>query len=242
MNITALIADDEAHARERLRELLEQLDCFSIIGEASDGTQALQSIITHAPQVAFLDISMPGLSVFSALASLQHPPLIVFQTAYSQHAATAFEIDAVDYLLKPVRIERLHKTVAKLKERLGATVPSPPGSSAQPVAPELLAIKFGTQTRLLAPTEIIRICFEDGFCYVYTATETIISDKYLAYFEHKLASARFFRTSRTDLINLDHIGLIARSFAGTTRIELRDSTIIELSRRRAVELKAIFDF
>jgi DNA-binding LytR/AlgR family response regulator len=192
--------------------------------------------------VAFLDISMPGLSICAALASLQHPPQIVFQTAYSQHAADAFEIDAVDYLLKPVRIERLQKTLTKLRERL--TPSSPPSSQlALPtVGPELLAVKLGSQTRLLAPADIIRISFEQGFSYLYTATEKIISDKSLAYYEQKLGAARFFRTSRSDLINLEHIALITRGFAGAQRIELRDGTHIELSRRRAVELRGIFEF
>ncbi|NLW77658.1 MAG: response regulator, partial [Methanomicrobiales archaeon] len=85
--IKTIIADDENHARERLRELLGRFDIFDIAGEARDGNEALQMIIIHKPAVAFLDINMPGISVFQTVSSLQNPPLIVFQTAYSEYAA-----------------------------------------------------------------------------------------------------------------------------------------------------------
>ncbi|MBD3346529.1 MAG: response regulator [Chitinivibrionales bacterium] len=203
----------------------------------------MNCIIAHKPQVAFLDITMPGISVFNSLQSLQKPPLIVFQTAYSEHAARAFEIDALDYLLKPVRYERLEKTVAKIQAKLtsDATDESDPSDSlVKPV--EQVTIKIGGKTKVIPTHDIVRISFEDGFCYLYTNSEKLISDKYLNYYEEKLRGGRFYRTSRTDIINLDHITVIHRLFQGMYTIELKNGMQIDLSRRKAQLLKKIIDF
>ncbi|HEX2957623.1 MAG TPA: LytTR family transcriptional regulator DNA-binding domain-containing protein [Chitinispirillaceae bacterium] len=238
--ITSIIADDEAHARERLRELLESFDCFDIIGEATDGNEAVNMIITHKPQVTFLDINMPGVSVFQSIPSLQDPPLVVFQTAYSQHAANAFEIDAVDYLLKPVRMERLEKTVAKIKERLSrklAVLPAPADTDLKLTG--YISVKISGKTRVIAIKEIVRISFENGYCYLYTSTEKIISDKYLNHYEEKLQEHKFYRTSRNDIINLDQISMIHKLSQSDYTVELKNGAKIDLSRRKAQQLKKI---
>jgi DNA-binding LytR/AlgR family response regulator len=240
--ITLIIADDESHARERLHEMLDQFNCFDIVAEAIDGNDAVNKIITCKPQVAFLDINMPGVSVFQSIPSLQTPPIIIFQTAYAQHAADAFEIDALDYLLKPVRLERLEKTVAKIKERLSFK------NSDQLVPNEVslkftdhISIKISGKTRIIAIKDIVRISFENGYCFLYTATEKIISDKYLNYYEEKLQGHTFYRTSRTDIINLDQILMVHKLSQSTYTIELKNGARIDLSRRKAQQLKKIVD-
>jgi DNA-binding LytR/AlgR family response regulator len=238
--ITAIIADDEDHARERLRELLDRCAQFEIVAEAKDGNEALQLIITHKPEVAFLDINMPGVSVFQSIPSLQNPPLIVFQTAYSEHAANAYEINALDYLLKPVRFERLEKAVAKILEKRPLAAPEKPKSSENPV--DHVTVTLSGKTKVIGVDDIIRISFEDGFCYLYTNSERMISDKYLTYYEEKLNGRLFFRTSRTDIINLNHIAMIQKVFQGTYIIEMKNSMRIDLSRRKARELREIMDF
>jgi two-component system, LytTR family, response regulator len=241
--ITAIIADDEDHARERLRELLDRFARFTIVAEAHDGNEALQLIITHKPDVAFLDIDMPGMSVFESLPSLQHPPLIVFQTAYSEYAADAYDIDALDYLLKPVRFERLEKTVAKIIEKRVVAPPDLQKPAEQSVKPaDYLTITIGGKTKIVAAEAIIRISIEDGFCCLYTTDDKLLSDKYLNYYEEKLRGGAFFRTSRTDLVNLNHIAVINRMFQGTYVIEMRNGMKIDLSRRKAQQLKSIIDF
>jgi two-component system LytT family response regulator len=241
--ITAIIADDEAHARERLRELLERCSAFDIVGEAADGSEALSMIVQHVPQVAFLDINMPGVSVFTALPTLRTPPLIVFQTAYAQHAARAFDIDAIDYLLKPLRFERLEQTVARIRERIArADTAAPPAARpAEPGAPHI-PVTINGATRLVPIRDIVRISFENGFSQLYTVREKIPSEKYLSYFEHKLAGARFFRASRTDIINLDAVAVIHKMFGGVYTIELNNGARVDLSRRKAQRLKQIIDF
>lgn len=241
--ITAIIADDESHARERLRELLDRFALFDIVAEAKDGNEALQFIITHKPEVAFLDINMPGVSVFQSIPSLQNPPLVIFQTAYAKHAADAFDINALDYLLKPVRFERLEKAVAKVLEKRAPAASKQQQSQETPGKPaDHLTVTINQKTKLIATKDIIRISIEDGFCYLYTVGEKLISDKYLNFYEEKLKGGNFFRTSRTDIINLNHIAMIHKAFQGMYTIELRNGTHIDLSRRKAQELKKIIDF
>jgi two-component system response regulator AlgR len=242
--ITTIIADDENHARERLRELLDRFALFDIVAEAKDGNEALQLIITHKPAVAFLDINMPGMSVFQSLPSLQNPPLIIFQTAYSEHAAGAYDINALDYLLKPIRFERLEKAVAKIleKQALSAAPEHLKSPETRALPADHVTVTIGGKTRVIAAKDIIRISMEDGFCYLHTAGEKMISDKYLNYYEEKLKAGNFFRTSRTDIINLDHIAIIHKEFQGTYAIEMQNGMQIDMSRRKAQQLRKIVDF
>jgi len=241
--ITTLIADDEQPARERLRELLDRFALFTIVAQAKDGNEALQFIITHKPDVAFLDINMPGMSVFQSIPSLNNPPIIIFQTAYSQHAAAAYDLNALDYLLKPIRFERLEKTVAKiLEKRAGTMNVQPQSSELLPKPTDHISLTIGGKTRIIAVKDIISISMEDGFCYLHTIAEKMISDKYLNYYEEKLRNGNFFRTSRTDIINLDHIATIHKTCQGMYEIELKNGMRIDVSRRKAQQLRTIVDF
>ncbi len=241
--IRTILVDDESHARERLKDLLERFDIFEIIGEASDGNEALGMLITHTPDVAFLDINMPGLSVFQSIPSLKNPPLIIFQTAYSEHAAEAFDIDALDYLLKPVRFERLEKTVDKIKEKLSTD--SSKGSDIEEVhkdSTHKISVKINGRITLIEVADIERISFERGVSTIYTEAQKFISDKYLNYYEEKLESCGFFRTSRTDIVNLEAIVVIENPCQGVYALELKSGKRVDLSRRKAQLLRKIVDF
>lgn len=236
--IRVILADDESHAKERLKDLLDRTESFEIIGEASDGNEALSLMITLEPDVAFLDINMPGISVFQSLPSLKNPPLIVFQTAYSEHAADAFDIDALDYLLKPVRFERLEKAVQKIKEKLGI---DQSGQQKTTEGPKRLSVKVQGHTKLLAIADIICISFENGICSIYTQEDRLISDKYVSYYEERLQHDGFFRTSRNDLINLQAIRTIHKCSTGCS-VELSNGMNVSLSRRKAQSLRKMVDF
>ncbi|MFC1476392.1 LytR/AlgR family response regulator transcription factor [Fibrobacterota bacterium] len=241
--IKTIIADDESHARERLRYLLDRFDLFDIVAEAADGNEALNMIITHNPDVAFLDINMPGISVFQSLPSLHKPPVIIFQTAYSEHAAEAFDIDALDYLLKPVRYERLEKTVIKIQETLKRKAHKPDElQESSGDSFDRISVKINSRIKIIEVKDIVRISFENGFCYIYTPSEKFISDKYLNYYEEKLDGRGFFRTSRTDIVNLEAISVIQSLFQGMYTIELKNGMCVDLSRRKAQILKKIVDF
>ncbi len=241
--IKAIIADDENHARERLRDLLNRFDLFEITAEAADGNEALSMIITHNPDVAFLDINMPGISVFQSLPSLNKPPLIIFQTAYSEHAAEAFDIDALDYLLKPVRYERLEKTVKKIQQKLyGKVEKSAASHESSNDSLDRISVKVSGQIKIIEVKDIVRISFERDFCCIYTASEKYMSDKYLNYYEEKLEGLGFFRTSRTDIINLEAISMLHSLNQGEYTVELKNGMSVDLSRRKAQILKKIVEF
>jgi two-component system LytT family response regulator len=238
--ITTIIADDEIHGRERLRELLDKFALFNIKAEARDGNEALQLIIAHKPEVAFLDINMPGIPVLQSIPSLQNPPLIIFQTAYSEYAADAYNIDALDYLLKPVRYERLEKTVAKILQK-GTTIQNAPEAQIAKIE-DHVTVKVGGKTKVISIEDIVRISIESGFCYIYTNETRLISDKYLNYYEEKLNRSNFFRASRTEIINLKTIATICKIYEGMYVIELKNGMRIDLSRRKAQDLRKIIDF
>jgi DNA-binding LytR/AlgR family response regulator len=245
MIINALIADDESHARLRLKELLSEHDDLKVIGEAVNGNEALEKIITGKPDVAFLDIHMPGISVFSSLSSLKDPPLIIFQTAYSKYAAEAFDINALDYILKPVSRDRLFQTIEKIKEKLSAGGLQHPDTALLDFVEKKtdhITAKVKSAVKLIPVNTIQKICFEDGLSFIYTPDGRFMSDNYLNYYENKLENAGFFRTNRTTIINLSQISAIHSMFQGTYLIELKDKTKVNLSRRRAFVLKKIIDF
>ncbi|MGD9202750.1 MAG: LytTR family DNA-binding domain-containing protein [Chitinispirillia bacterium] len=245
--IKTLIADDENHARERLRELLSSFSIFEIVDEARDGNEALQKIITHTPQVVFLDINMPGISVFSSIEALQKKPIIIFQTAYSEYAADAFDINALDYLLKPVRRERLEKTVGKIQEKIAVqsmdkkNIIHDLNQSTQKIQ-DHISVKIKGIIKIIPTDDIVRISFEKAYCFIYTVENKFISDKYLNYYEKILKEKSFFRTSRNHIINLKYISVIHAMYGGSYSIELKNSERVDLSRRKANILKKLIDF
>lgn len=236
--ITAIIADDEPNARERLKDLLARFGDFSIVAEAENGDQAVSAMIAHKPRVAFLDINMPGISVFSSIPALENAPLVVFQTAYSEHAANAYDIQALDYLLKPVRPERLGQTVEKIREAIGRyNSGKPAGTSPSPDHVTRIAVTSGSKTRLIPTKDIVRISFKDGCSHICTHKESLPSDKYLNHYEEKLKETGFFRISRTEIIKLDAISTIHQLLPGLFTVELKNGIKVDVSRRKARELK-----
>ncbi|MCP4367489.1 MAG: response regulator transcription factor [Deltaproteobacteria bacterium] len=245
--IKTLIADDERHARERLKELLVAFEIFDITAEAATGNEALEKIITHKPDVAFLDINMPGISVFNTLPSLSRPPIIIFQTAYSEYAAEAYDINALDYIMKPFSRERLEKTVGKIQEKMYAQSQSSDASAGKvgesaSEKMEIISIKVRDTIKIILVKDIQKICFEDGLSFIYTHEGRYMTDKYLNYYEKKLINSGFFRTNRANLVNLDYIESIHRMFKGRYLVELKDKSRVDLSRRKAVALKKKIDF
>jgi len=241
--IKTLIADDEQHARDRLKDLLSDYKQFQIVAEAKDGTSALEKIVALSPDVAFLDINMPGVSVFKTLSSLSQPPLIIFQTAHSKYATDAFDVDALDYLLKPISKDRFKRAVSKITGKLiqDQTKSSAPESEHQEQI-EKISVKVQGSIKILPVNEIQKICFEEGLSFIYTGEGRFLSDHSLNYYETKFQEAGFFRSNRSNLINLDFVTTIHKAFKGNYLIELKDGSKVELSRRKAQALKKKLDF
>lgn len=242
MIIKTLIADDEQHARDRLKDLLSDYAQFQIVAEAKDGASTLEKIVALSPDVAFLDINMPGVSIFKTIAALSDPPLVVFQTAHSNYATAAFDMEAVDYLLKPISRERFKRAVAKLMEKLSPNQPVSGGTEqAQIEIVDKIPVRIQGTIKLIQVKEIYRICFEEGLSFIYTEEGRFLADHSLNHYQAKLQPTGFFRSNRANLVNLDFVAKIHKAFKGNYLIELKDGSRIELSRRRAQAFKKKLD-
>lgn len=245
----ALIVDDEPAARRRLAALLEELG-VAIEGEAPDGLTALALARERRPDVIFLDVSMPEIDGFDVARHLSEPrPLIIFQTAYAQFAVKAFEHEALDYVVKPVRKERLAQAIERARARL-ATRLQPPGWDAetlerlgnalgyQAACPVRLLVRHGPGHRLVPLQDIVRFSAAQGVVYAHTPSGTPIVDYTLRELE-KRTVGQFVRVSRADLVNLSHVVRIAGHGDGSATIGLAEGSDVRVSRRRAAEVRRI---
>jgi len=246
--LKALIIDDEEPARQELRYLLEQMNEIEIVGEGENAKDALKLLAAIDCSVVFLDIQMPGMSgieLGEVLKSLKKPPAIIFVTAYEEYALQAFEVDAVDYILKPFdssRIEQAIKKVLSMQRSEGEENKAEEQTVRTVAALERIPLEYKGRTLLLA---------QDDIAYIYTQNEAVyvrtIDDKeYLARFtlkdlEQRLSSEKFFRTHRCYIVNLSRIKEITPYFSGTYTVTLdnKQKTEIPVSRNQARKLKKI---
>ncbi len=229
--LKALLVDDEVPARSELRFLLGEAGGVEVVGEAGSAVEALQLIKAIPYDVVFLDVNMPGLSgmeLAEALSGLTHPPAIVFVTAHSEHAVKAFEVAAVDYLVKPVEIHRLRTAIERVAPTAGA-----------PVRIDRIPVEKGGRKLLLQVAEICHVMAKDDYSYIYTDGGRFLSTLSLADLEHKLEPQGFFRVHRRYLVNLARVKEVEPMYGGTMELTLQDEshTRIPVSRRRAPALK-----
>jgi DNA-binding LytR/AlgR family response regulator len=206
--VRVLIADDEPIARQILREHVESMPSLEIAGEASTGSETLARIFETKPDIVLLDLQMPELDGLAVARSLRggRRPAIIFVTAYERHALEAFEVDAVDYLLKPVRRERLEKAIVKAERQLKGVPPSvnEPASPARKIVG-----RRGTDLFLLDPGEIIAFQAEGELVHIVTTAQRYLGEGPLKRIEEKLERPRFRRIHRRTVINTDHIRRIS---------------------------------
>ena len=189
----ALVVDDEAVARRRLIRMLERLPDVEVAGQAADGHEALAAIAELAPDVVFLDIRMPGLDGLAVAKSSDQLPPIVFTTAYSEHAVDAFEVAAVDYLLKPVRRERLVAALDRARLRTGPTAPSQLEELLERVAgkrsdaePAPVSARFGNTVRIFDPRDICRFAASSKYTVFTSEGRDYLLDESLSSLEKRL--------------------------------------------------------
>lgn len=231
----AMIVDDEEPARTELRSLLEETGRVEEIEEASSAREAVEKLMEFKADVMFLDISMPkttGMQLAEALHRLKNPPAVVFVTAYSEHAVEAFDVDAVDYLMKPVEAERLNQALDKVQAR----------SKAQPQAhtsiERIPVVKSGR--KVLVPIDQIRyIEAKDDYSCIYTDTDRYLSTISLAKLEEKLEPYGFFRVHRGYIVNLEYVEDVEVVSSGILQLGIQgiEGKKISVSRRRVVALK-----
>lgn len=212
--LKTLIVDDEPIARKVLREELETLDDIEVIGEAADGAEALEKIGSEQPDLVLLDLQMPamsGLDVVRELKQGNHLPVIVIVTAYEEHALQAFEAGAIDYLLKPVRQERLSQAVERAKRISGreaieriAQLQEIADSPGYPRTRRIVG-KIGEEYFLLSADEIYAFQADGDLVWIVTAKRKYLATQTLKELEARLKSTSFRRIHRNALINVDHV-------------------------------------
>lgn len=240
--IRILIADDEAPARSRLRHLLKGESDFAIVGEAANGREAVEIIRREPPDVVFLDVQMPGFNGLEVCSEVgaEAMPAVVFVTAYDQFALRAFEVHAMDYLLKPIARERFQKTLDRLRTRLRSEEPAAApnrelisliASLKQERHPvERLAIKADGRVLFLRVAEIDWLEAEGNYVKLHVGAASHLFRETLSALERDLPSDRFLRISRSLIVNLDSVKELQPLFYGDYAVILRTGQQLTLSR------------
>jgi two-component system LytT family response regulator len=252
--LKTFIVDDEPLALERLRRMLHATGRVEIAGACSDPVEAVEQIRWARPQLLFLDIHMPELTGFELLAELEQQPLVVFTTAYDQHALAAFQVNSIDYLLKPIEPAHLDRALAKAERLFAQAGPAdaPPdlrtllaqlGSAASAVAAprwiERIASRTGDKLELVDLSRVTHFYASDKLTYAATGERSYTVDPSITELESKLDPARFIRIHRATILNLDHLRELHTWFGGKMVARLKDSKKTELpvSRDRVRALK-----
>lgn len=247
--IRTLIVDDEALARERLRQLLQKEPEVEIIGECSDGREAVAAIHKTSPDLIFLDVQMPELDGFGVIETIgaESAPVIVFVTAHDKFALRAFEIHAVDYLLKPFDRERFQKAVRRAIEQVKhgegrALVERQAALLAEmkpPRAAERLAVKSGAHVEWVTLEEIDWIESSDNYAELHVGSKSHLLRETLSALESRLNPETFVRISRSIIVNAPRIKELKRLFYGGCELTLQNGTKLTLSRRYRDKLKQL---
>jgi two-component system, LytTR family, response regulator len=226
----ALIVDDEPLAQRELRRLLAAHKSIQIVGEAGDIDEARERIESLAPEVVFLDIQMPGGTGFDLLTRLDWVPRIIFTTAYDRYAVTAFDVNALDYLLKPIEPERLAVALDKLQ----ATA----GWEAHKHSPlEQLFVRDGPRCWFIPVREVSVFSAEGNYVRIQWGQERPLLGRSLAALESKLDPQRFFRANRQQIINLDSVRSMELGVGGRLHVQLNDGREVQISRRQARQFR-----
>jgi DNA-binding LytR/AlgR family response regulator len=241
-----LIVDDEQPARERLKRLLADIEGVELIGEVEDGGRAVELIEQERPDLVLLDIQMPGLDGFGVIEALEEPPPIVFITAYDEYAIRAFEVNALDYLLKPFSRERLTQAIRRAQEAqadeqgfASRLAPLLESLSSQGHYLTRLAVRDRNRIRVLDADEVDWIGVENEQTFVHAGSTVYPIRRTLTDLEALLEPACFFRAHRSAIVNLDRVKEIVPWFKGGHRLRLTTGAEVELSRAQARALRKI---
>ncbi len=239
MPIKAIIVDDERLARNELKKLLQTHPEIEIIEEAANASEGLEKIEMFNPELIFLDIQMPGKTGFDLLAEMEKSPKVIFTTAYDEYAIKAFEVNALDYLLKPIEPKRLTDALQKLqdeiqKERAGMNGVFNRGPLTEN---DQVFVKDGERCWFVKLGEIRLFESVGNYAKVYFANNKPLILKSLNALEERLDERMFFRANRKHIINLRWIEKIEPYFNGGLLVDLKGGEKIEVSRRQTVKFK-----
>jgi len=233
--LRALIVDDEALARERVRSLLEGTE-VTVIEECSGGRDAVDAILEHRPDLVFLDVQMPDLDGFEVLDAVASEwlPAVIFVTAYDAYAIKAFDVHAIDYLLKPIEPERFQKALARATKRGLLSL-----LDARPI--DRLVIRARGKVSFLKPSEIDWIEADGKHVHLHAGPDTHVVRHTLTGLEQRLASYGFVRVHRSAIVNVERIKELEPWFHGEYVVILKDGTKLTTSAAHSQALHRIID-
>ena len=250
--IRALIVDDEPLARRTLREIFADVPWLECVGEADTGTRAVEMIDALTPDLVLLDIEMPELTGIQVLDRIAHEPAVIFTTAYDRYAVSAFELEALDYLLKPFGRERCLAALERARRALPAAGRANGSRATTPSLAERarsVMADSGPLTRLfvrdrdrivpVAASEIERLEAADDYVEVHTRARSYLVYLTLNDFERRLDPERFIRVHRAHIVNLDCVKQLVPFDGSRMQVEMRDGTKILASRTRSKELRQL---
>lgn len=225
-NIRTLIIDDERGARQELIRMLKSYPQVTVLGEAANADEAEQLIGLLKPDLIFLDIQMPGRSGFDLLENLVHVPQVIFVTAFDSYALQAFEVSAMDYLMKPIREERFKSAMDKAIEKIGANNGA------------VVFIKDRSKHHLIKWKDVHLIESVENYARLFFGQEQVLLKTSLNKLEDNPDCERFFRAGRSILFNLDYISSVKKDDEGMF-VELKTGNLIRISERQAVKLRSL---
>jgi two-component system LytT family response regulator len=221
----ALIVDDEPPARRELRRMLAGFPWIEIVGEARNVDEAARKVEELSPGLLFLDIQMPGGSGFDLLTRLDYLPQVIFTTAHDEHAVRAFEVNALDYVLKPIDPERFAAAVARVK--------AAPAVVSSDAALEQIFVKDGPRCWFVPLSEVRLLTSEGNYVRLSWGNKRPLLGRALVGVEQRLDPKRFFRANRSQILNLDFIESVEPGLGGRLHVQLREGPEVEISRRQA---------
>lgn len=243
MTVSCLIVDDETLARIRLRDLIAEVPWLCCVGEAADGESAVRALDVQRPNLVFLDVELPVFSGLVALERATHRPAVVFTTAFDRYAVTAFELAAIDYLLKPFGRERFAGAVERARRALAQTDKESTLERAQETLasgpPDRIFVRDRGRIFPLALRDVERLQAQDDYVLIHAGGRHHLVHVTLTDLERRLDPARFLRVHRSHVVNTDHVVELVRREDGRMEVAMRDGTRLLASRARSQRLRRL---
>jgi len=255
-SIRVLVVDDEPLARERLHELLHETPGVTVMGTAEDGPEAVDAIRDESPDLVFLDVQMPGMSGIDVIEEVGQAemPVTVFVTAYDQYAIKAFDLAAVDYLLKPFDDERFEEALRRARKRIESQEDAIPDrllrllrerdpsvlddpSSGEESYLERIAVQGQGKARIVSVDDITHITADGSYAELHTGDDTYVIRERMKTLTARLDPDAFVRVHRSAIVRLDEIEMVLRGGGGDYAVRLKDDTRVSVSRGRVGELQ-----
>ena len=239
--LRALIIDDERLARNALRRLLKAHRDVDIVGEASNADEAVHAVRKTSPDIIFLDVEMPGRTGFELLEQLEDVPVVIFTTAYDEYAVRAFEVSALDYLVKPISAERLASSLGRAQKAVAAlstdSITGRMGAGAS--ALHQIFVREGDRCWIVRLADISLLESEGNYTRLHFGGNAPLVCRSLIAIEERLNPATFFRVNRSQIINLSWIQSVEDEIDGRLLLRLRNNKEVGISRRQSKRLREL---